>query len=294
MSDVDPTYAIRASADAVEAWSTVRLPFEPKGRMLELRTELRAALRSLSPAPGAQLHAVYGASDDGQFVDTENVLLYNVGTAALRHLAGSAVTFERTFAYPPPPDKSGLPPAHLHYQRYAVEAPTELHHWRPAGTIASFDGVDVPSLKSPGTVWAALRTGTPPRLLAEDPARFLVRLKIRDRKPALRTNLATLIKPTLDGIISAFHSHTEPADQVAQRLAHAGVGQYDPLRTHLADPNWAALGSRTLVKPFGAHGVQWNPADDYCMAAAVTIDRAPEHGPRWQLSGELAWAAPVS
>lgn len=123
---MEPTYALRTSADTVEAWSTVRLPFEPKGRMLEFRTELRAALRSLDPAAGAQLHAVYGATDDGQFVDTENVLLYNVGTAALRHLTDSAVTFERAFTYPPPPDKSDLPPAHLHYQRYAVEAPTEL------------------------------------------------------------------------------------------------------------------------------------------------------------------------
>lgn len=290
---MEPTYALRTSTDTVEAWSTVRLPFEPKGRMLEFRTDLRAALRSLDPAAGAQLHAVYGAADDGQFVDTENVLLYNVGTAALRHLAESTVTFERALGYPPPPDKSGLPPEHLHYQRYAVEAPTGLHHWRPAGTIAAFD-VDVSSLKSPGTVWAAIRTGAPPSLLAEDPARFLVRLKIRDRKPALRTNLATLIKPTLDGVISAFHAHKGQTDQVAQRLANAGVGHYDLVRSYLADPNWAALGPRTLVKPFGAHGVQWNPADDYCVAATVTIDRAPGDGPRWRLSGELAWVAPVS
>lgn len=131
-------------------------------------------------------------------------------------------------------------------------------------------------------------------LPADNPARFLVRLKVHDRQPSLRTNLATLIKPTLDGIISAFHSHTGQTDQVGQRLAEAGVGEYDLVRRWLADPNWAALGSRTLVRPFGTHGVQWNPADDYCVAAIVTIDRTPGDGPRWQLSGELAWAAPVS
>ena len=75
-----------------------------------------------------------------------------------------------------------------------------------------------------------------------------------------------------------------PADNPARFL----------VRRWLADPNWAALGSRTLVRPFGTHGVQWNPADDYCVAAIVTIDRTPGDGPRWQLSGELAWAAPVS
>lgn len=292
---MDPTYALRTSTNTVEAWSTVRLPFEPKGRMLELRTELRAALRSLSPAPGAQLHAVYGATDDGQFVDTENVLLYNVGTAALSHLSESAVTVERVFAYPAPPDESALPPDRLHYQRYSVGAPTELHHWRPIGTLAAFDKVDVSSLTSPGPVWAGIRSRTPPQpRVVDDPARFLVRLKIRDRRPALRTNLATLIKPTLDGVISAFHSHTGQADHVAQRLADAGVARYDLVRRWLADPNWAALGPRTLVKPFGTHGVQWSPADDYLAAATVTIDRRPGAGPRWQLSGELAWAAPVS
>lgn len=113
---VESTYALRTSADAVETWSTARLPFEPKESLLALRTDLRAALRSLDPAPGMQLHAVYGAADDGQFVDTENVLLYNVGTAALRHLADSAVAFERTFTYPPPPDEAiGGPPARSHH-----------------------------------------------------------------------------------------------------------------------------------------------------------------------------------
>ncbi|MFT4295850.1 MAG: hypothetical protein QM582_10610 [Micropruina sp.] len=289
---MEPTYAVRTRANTVEAWSTVRLPFEPKGKLLELRTELRAALGSLVPAPGMQLHAVYGAADDQQFVDTENVLLYNVGTGAFRHLSRHAVVFERSYSYPPPPEDSGMPQDQLRYQRYVIEASAVLQHWRPAGTIASFE-VGAASLKTPAAVWSAIRRSAPtPPLPSESPARFLVRLRIRDTRPSHATNLAGLVKPVLDGVISAFHSHAGEAEQVARRLADLGIGEYDLIRRWLADARWAALGPRQLVRPFGPRGVQWNPADDHCVAAAVTIDPTPGDGPRWQLSGELAWAAP--
>ncbi len=182
---VEPTYAVRTSDDTVEAWSTARLPFEPKGTLLQFRDELRTALGSLTPCPGACMRATYGAADDGQFVDTENVLLYNVGTSHLRHLAARATTFERAFTYPTPPGESGMRPDRLHYVRYVVGPTADLSHWASAGRIAAFEDVDVSSLAKPGPTWAAIRTqSAPPSPRLGAPQRFLVRLRIRDRRPA--------------------------------------------------------------------------------------------------------------
>src|SRR5207237_6008038 len=66
----------------VEAWSVRRLPFEPTGALLELRSALRQALSSLTnrAGPGYRLSAVY-RSVGTDLVDAENVLLYNVGAA---------------------------------------------------------------------------------------------------------------------------------------------------------------------------------------------------------------------
>lgn len=69
----------------VHAWSSRRLPFEPKGDMLAYREQLRAVLRALRPRPGQGLIATY-MSPDTAFVDVENAALYNVGAGAYGHL----------------------------------------------------------------------------------------------------------------------------------------------------------------------------------------------------------------
>jgi hypothetical protein len=103
------------------------------------------------------------------------------------------------------------------------------------------------------------------------------------------------VKPALDGIISAYHSH-EGSDGVAEslRLEAAGIGTAERLQEHLLDRRWAALGARRLVKPFGAAGVQWNPADEFCVSAHITLGTgsaiADEHPARWRLSAELTEA----
>ena len=51
-------YAIRVSSRAVEAWSTARLPFEPRGWALAFRNELRESLREAPPVTDARLQAV--------------------------------------------------------------------------------------------------------------------------------------------------------------------------------------------------------------------------------------------
>lgn len=293
-------YALRSAPDVVELWSTVRLPYEPRDWVLEMRNNLRQALCDAAPRSGGHLHAVYSAADDGSFVDAENVLLYNVGSAALRPLMARSVTFERGYEMPPPPPESGLPEgAVLHYQRYREAQGDALEFWRPGKTVAAFTGVPVDSVTGkPAPVWKAIRDfAAPPAETATASTRFLLKLHVvdtRESKPA--NSLADIVKPTLDGIISAYHSH-EGSDGLAeaQRLQEAGMGSTETLREQLLDRRWAALGGRRLLASFGKTGVQWNPADDFCVAAHITLSAGSvddRHHARWRLSGELAEAIP--
>jgi hypothetical protein len=76
-----------------------------------------------------------------------------------------------------------------------------------------------------------------------------------------------------------------------QRLEESEIGTAGTLQNQLLDRRWAVLGARRVVKPFGATGVQWNPADDFCVAAHVTLNTnkavADKHRARWRLTAEL-------
>lgn len=234
---MEGAYAIRVGSHAVEAWSTVRLPFEPKGWALAFRNDLRDAILQASPGPAARLHAVYGAQDQGQLVDAENVLLYNVGCAYWRHLTGHGVSFERSFGYPSPPQDSGLPEKGLHYHRYGFAESKAFEHWRVGDVLASFVDVAVPSLSKPGPVWAAVRRqAAPPAFAPGVPVRFVVELTIGDAHVSMSRSVVDQVKPALDGVISAFH----PSGK--RRINFRTVGQHGVGRERRASA--AAAGPR--------------------------------------------------
>jgi hypothetical protein len=72
-------FEITRGPGEVNAWSEVRLPFQPKGEMLEFRPRLDAAIRAMPPARAGHLAAAYTAADPNTLIDTENILFYNVG-----------------------------------------------------------------------------------------------------------------------------------------------------------------------------------------------------------------------
>lgn len=75
-------YFVRVVDGRIEAASTARLPFEPPPWAMPYREELRAALKAMKPKPGHLLSATYTAPGEPEFVDTENVVFYNVGVGA--------------------------------------------------------------------------------------------------------------------------------------------------------------------------------------------------------------------
>ncbi len=90
-------FELHSSPGAVQFWSDVRLPFEPKGDAKQARAELRNALSAL--APTGELSAEYASIDRG-LCDVENVLLYNVGMAHFSGLGSSRIRLARSFSAP--------------------------------------------------------------------------------------------------------------------------------------------------------------------------------------------------
>jgi hypothetical protein len=202
---------------------------------------------------------------------------------------------------PPPPDCGLIVGAPLHYHRYREARDDAFDNWRPGRRLAAFTGVPVDTVTDkPAPVWKAIRVfATPPAEIDSASTRFLLKLHVTDtRKDRPANSLVDIVKPTLDGIISAFHSH-EGSDGAAEalRLEEAGLGEKEALRDQLLDQRWAALGGRRLLAPFGRAGVQWNPADDFCVAAYITLSAGGSaedgHDARWRLSSELTEAIHV-
>lgn len=295
----DP-YVIRSTRGCVELWSALRLPYQPRGWLLDMRNDLCRALGDFSRTSSGRLYAVYSAADDGALVDTENVLLFNVGDTTLRPLLARSVTFERSYHVPPHPPEIGVAEGQaLHYQRYSEARDDSFGFWTPGKLLSAFCNVPVESVAA-APVWNAIREcAAPPIETATAPTRFLIKVQIIDtRESRPTTSLVDIVKPVLDGIISAYHSHIHEGQGVAeaQRLEAAGIGTARILQDQLLDRRWAALGARRLLWPFGKTGVQWNPADDFCVAAHITLttmksvaDRRPA---RWRLSAELMEATP--
>jgi hypothetical protein len=101
-------------------------------------------------------------------------------------------------------------------------------------------------------------------------------------------SLTATIKPLFDGVISSFHSYPDPPVGLADRIAPVVQGSPDAVRDAMTNPWSSALGRRRLVWPRGS-GVQWNPADDKCVAGEILrID-----SPQWRLAGILSEVTPV-
>lgn len=276
-----PDYVVIAGPGRVDTWSVRRLPFEPKGSMLALRTELRSALDGLS-ATGS-LHAVYSTGSP-DFCDAENVLIYNVGPSRFTRLAARRLTFERA---PVVPDCSATlsgPP--LHHHGYTTSGGPGFAHWRTDKLIASGRASLPRSTEKPADWWWHVRTGVRTdegRLMSGAP--FALRLRLRSRS----VSIPAILKPLLDGLIAALQSDASPSDAAVSRLAEHLAVSAETVRGHLTTPG-VLQGQGALVRAYRS-GLQWNPADDLCIAC--TVERADDGADR-ELDWELLGVSPRS
>jgi hypothetical protein len=283
----------------VEAWTSTRLPFEPKGAMMrDFRDDLRSAVARLSTSPTEALHAIYTSPIDGHF-DVENVLMYNVGPSAFARSAALELIVERAHG-PVPSPPPGLTEARHHYRYEIVPPGAAWRHWAAVRPLASFGPLDVGTpvqVSSHARVWYAVRRGS--RQVDHPsgvPSVFGMDL-VLEAPDDIGTNLAAVAKPLLDGVVAAFHAHDSPAslDVVASRVAVTVEASVDEIRVLLRPDSDAILGGRQLLWPW-RDGVQWNPADDLCAAFRIRRVTRPAGGrpSTLRLWGSIVEVGPVS
>ena len=271
--------------ELVQAWSVARLPFEPKGWLVDLRSELRSALKQLQLRNGAMLGALYG-SPVRDYCDAENILIYNVGAGHMAAAAASGIRVERM--YDALASARPLASNPNHYWRYgAIEAGRPFAAWDEGATLAEWSCVPMPALTEfakPSSIWCAMRVADVQVAKTADlPRPFGLRL-VLGAPPNRPVSPAKAVKPLLDGLIAGLHSHDGSAlADVSERL-HVQLPDETPehIGRLLVDSSAAPLGRRRLVWP-RAKSVQWNPADDLCLAFELRV--APSD--RFELSGRL-------
>lgn len=254
----------------VTAASTASIPFAPKDWRRKFRSELAGALTSLDAAEDELVHAVYrGARPVNS--DVENILFYNVGVGVfakasqhgLRFSIGDAVSSGVVYEYT--------------LERLADNFPVLDAGTTIASVRAEFEG----SFDTCTKVWSQVCGGQ--RSVVEFPnglRQICVRVRVETSRPR---PAASICKPLIDGILCAFHQHDgSNADRIGGRLLSGGVPQ--TLVESLASDRYAVLGARRLLWPW-KNGLQWNPADDMCVAGEVIV--VPTEGRSSVISADL-------
>ncbi|MDQ3987641.1 MAG: hypothetical protein M3291_00285 [Actinomycetota bacterium] len=265
--------AVRTPGLDVEAWSSVRLPFEPKGWLVDFRRDLAHACRTLDATPRQVLHATY-TSAGRRPADLENILTYNLGTGAVRTAAKHGLMLERV--YTPADD------GEHHYRYRLMDQEQQWTHWAVSAALGSIH------LRAPAIAFAEPKTGRwwlhsrrgdlrAPVQTASVPDRFVLRITVSP-PGGWRGSLVSLVKPLVDGLISAMHAHDDSS--LAAVLSRSS--SIDPdltptaFRALLKEPSVAPLGRVRLVVPWGTT-LQWLPADDRIVALDIRLctDREP-------------------
>lgn len=273
-------FRVRFESGVVTVESSYRLQFDSKPATKALKGEIGAAVAQLAAAPNQMLEAVY-TSASLDFVDAENVLLYNVGTGRFAASAHAGLRFERVFA-----DPQGEPHVSHHhlYQTVSIDSPSR--HWRSGPLVVEMLGIRIgrlDALSKPDSVWLAIREAAP--LDARPHAgRYSLELAL-EVGPTDGVRPADIVKPLIDGAVAGLHAHDgRDADVVASTLAGRLGLPLDRVSALLADERRAWLGTRRLLYP-RADGIQWNPGDDACVSASLQVHR--RSGTDWRLGLRL-------
>jgi hypothetical protein len=198
------------------------------------------------------LSAEYATPDTG-LADLENVLLYNVGSGAYSHLVRVGLTARRTRS-----------PDELHRVSYTVTEPADVtaSHGETLATVQLREPVRG---EKPLPWWIAFRIHL--LTLLDPPFVGQVAVDVELGRNWHGPGLAAVVKPLLDGLVSALHVHDgSNREHITAVLSAGDNGQ--SLWLLLNDPTKAILGERRLIRPHGAR-LAWNPADELCAQFSV-------------------------
>lgn len=278
-------FDIAANEKSVLAASDFYIPFEigpsqadKKAQIMDFKSKLRTAIDSLRPQDREILFAQY-AEDSGQsrFFDLENMLFYNLGPSLFANCADHGISFSGL------PDKaalcreSGLENRKHVYRYQCLPLPAIESHFAALPLMAEWTDVplDRREAGTPAKYWKAIRRARDRVTVfdyAESPITNCFALKIALCLPQ-KVRLANTIKPLIDGVVCAFHG--EDARCLACLTDFCARQHCE----ELAVPNQfpAVLGERAFIHPYrGGQSFLWDPADDLCRLALVTVSYGTE------------------
>jgi hypothetical protein len=155
-------------------------------------------------------------------------------------------------------------------------------------TLATWENIPIPKLSSetkPHTIWHAMKTGLVNILDRTKSDFYGLEVTI---KATIHTQvqLVSIMKPLLDGMISAFHQHDSlDIDEVVVRLKKYINLPTQQIENLLLNSGNAILGLRNLIQPY-RNGVKWNPEDDAYQFVKINLD-TQYHSDKWIIGGEI-------
>jgi hypothetical protein len=278
--------------DVVELWSTVRIPFESKGEIKGLRDSLSNSIMRIPIYSDSILHASY-ITDHYEYCDVENVLLYNIGPGTFKNLCQNGLCFEKKIGLIPKNPNFGIKTTH--YYRYkATDFDTTFEYWNKGIPLCSWSDFDCITIKNNIKLdhfWYVMKSEEI-NLMGNPAPNEVFGLDLRIKAPiGAKINMAAVIKPLLDGIVSAFHVHDgSDITFLSKCIAERTGNDYRNIADFLIDPKLAILGRKTLLHRWG-ETIQWNPADDLFLAVKVIVNYTMERN-KWEFGGDLFTLAP--
>jgi len=221
--------------------------------------------------------------------DVENILFYNVGESCFKNLCQKGIIFERKLQEPPKYNGSDTEMYYPHYSFYRVEEKLQYNNY--GNVLAEWNDIVLPDPTGEikhYNIWYVMKKNYV-RLFKINESKKFIGIKVKIQGPESCTNcglnLAKIIKPLIDGIISVFNycngfNSKEIASILSEKLSESS----NDLEDMIKDRTIAVLGWKDFINK-GANGIQWNPSDDLIASAEITVSYNNTNN--WTHSGEI-------
>ena len=254
-------FKIETANNCVEALSNFRIPLEDKGNDLykQKRAELKHAIKSLSISDNEILVGKL-TTINRDFFDVENILFYNLSTSTFTGLSANGIAMQRI--------EKALESPYTYKYQYCIESLDSVFQQYSAPSCLEFNFPVHKTLSSCKLIdyWSAIHKAADSvsHTITLLTGRFGVRVFIKT--PVQKVNSGNIIKPLLDGIISAMHyqANDHPIPDILSKQHKKFLKRKDS----------SILGERRLVYDY-RNGLMWNPQDELCTEAILIKEFDP-------------------
>lgn len=249
---------------AITLKTNKRIPYEVTGTLKEIRDELKLNLKKMTNTGGKILVAEYISKLPIKGADVENLLFYNIGSAAFENSATAGIRFTSSLASA----SDGGEWEHCYRYFFEIGGKTIGEE------MLSFLLPSMSENTKASEVWWAVSKAIEGKAslgkMIPDGFRLSIEVHTPEDKPI---KLASCMKPLLDGLISALQ-YSESIDPIALKILAASIGEpFDAVKAELENQKNKLLGNQKKLVFAYREGIKWNPADDRLKECTISINR---------------------